>query len=303
MKPPSDIPILRTASGEVVPGNPLPEVVLSSARSNWHNLFVEEHHIAGFEWNDVKYIQPVVGMNLGRPTTSEFKKQGRFRRIYHQTGSISLFPGHEPLFGRMKKRKKGLVDGLFIALDPVFFKQTAAALEVDPDRVELVGQQGRIDPTLRHIGMALRDGLRGGRGGDAMYGEALSTALAVHLLREYGGIAVRPERAHAGLSREKLMCAIEYIQNELDKDLKVSAIANAVHMSPFHFTRLFKRSTGQTPYRFVIRARANKAKELLTSGKFSIIEIAHRLGFADQSHLTRHLKRIFGVTPKLLLEG
>jgi AraC family transcriptional regulator len=71
-------------------------------------------------------------------------------------------------------------------------------------------------------------------------------------------------------------------------------------MSPFHFARLFKQSTGNSPYRYVLQARANRAKELLKSGKFSIIEIAHRLGFADQSHLTRQLKDVFGATPKML---
>jgi AraC family transcriptional regulator len=49
---------------------------------------------------------------------------------------------------------------------------------------------------------------------------------------------------------------------------------------------------------FEIHARVKKAKELLTSGKSSIIEIAHSLGFADQSHLTRHIKNIFGITPE-----
>jgi AraC-like DNA-binding protein len=45
------------------------------------------------------------------------------------------------------------------------------------------------------------------------------------------------------------------------------------------------------------------AKELLLSGKYSIAEVAHRLGFADQSHLTRHFKQAFGMTPKALQTG
>jgi AraC family transcriptional regulator len=73
-------------------------------------------------------------------------------------------------------------------------------------------------------------------------------------------------------------------------------------MSPYHFTRLFKKSTGQSPSRDVTLARARKAKELLASGKFSIIDIASQVGFADQSHLTRHLTQLFGMTPEMLLE-
>lgn len=311
MEPGSNIPILRATNGEVLPANPLSKVVLSSARASWHNLVVEEHRVPSYKldrssmspWNfgldGVMYVQHVVVVNVGRPLTCHIKRDGRCRRVYH-TGTISLFPSHHTFFSRMKKDEDGFANAVFVALDPVFVNQTAASLEVDPDRVELAEQRGSTDPTLRHISMALRDGLKAGCARDPMYGEALSTALAVHLLRKYGGAGVRPGHARGGLSREKLMCAIEYIQDQLETDLTVSGIACAVHMSPYHFTRLFKQSTGQSPYHYVIQARVKKAKELLTAGKFSIIEIAHRLGFADQSHLTRHLKHVFGVTPKTL---
>jgi AraC family transcriptional regulator len=68
-----------------------------------------------------------------------------------------------------------------------------------------------------------------------------------------------------------------------------------------HLTRQFRESTGQSPYRYVVEARVRKAKELLTTGKFTISEAAHHVGFVDQSHLTRHFKRVFGLPPKRLL--
>jgi AraC family transcriptional regulator len=138
---------------------------------------------------------------------------------------------------------------------------------------------------------------RGGWHVDRMYGEALSTALAVHLLREYGAAVLGPKRNYGGLPREKLVRAVEYIQDQLDKNLTVSGIAQAVYMSPHHFTQLFKESTGQSPYQYVVEARVRKAKQLLTTGKFTISEVAHHVGFADQSHLTRHFKRVFGLPP------
>jgi hypothetical protein len=59
--------------------------------------------------------------------------------------------------------------------------------------------------------MALRAGVQTGVALDPMYGEALSTALAVHLLREYGTSALGPKRHPGGLPREKLVRAVEYI--------------------------------------------------------------------------------------------
>jgi AraC family transcriptional regulator len=73
-------------------------------------------------------------------------------------------------------------------------------------------------------------------------------------------------------------------------------------MSPDYFARLFKASTGQPPHQYVVEARVRKAKELLTTGQFTISEAAHQVGFVDQSHLSRHFKRVFGLAPKRLLE-
>src|SRR5258707_14515043 len=95
--------------------------------------------------------------------------------------------------------------------------------------------------------------------------------------------------------RAKSWCVLwNIIQDQLDTDLTVSRIAQAVYISPDHFTRLFKESTGQSPYQYVVDARVRKVKELLTTGKFTISEAAFQVGLADQSHLTHHFKRVSG---------
>ena len=81
---------------------------------------------------------------------------------------------------------------------------------------------------------------------------------------------MEPPQAHRGLPREKMARAIEYIHDQLHADLTVADIAQAIHMSSYHFTRLCKQSTGRSPYRFVIEARAKKARDLLASDKLSI---------------------------------
>jgi AraC family transcriptional regulator len=194
-------------------------------------------------------------------------------------------------------------DFLYLALDPVFVSRAATDLEFYPDRVELIEKLGQTDPALQHIALALRAALQTQRSGDKMYGESLALAIAVHLLREYARQTIEPPITPGELSREKLMRAADYIEDQLHEDLTVAGNARAVHMSPFHFTRLFKSATGQSPYRYVMEARAKRAKELLTSRKFSISEVAHQVGFADQSHLTHHVRRFYGVTSKMLLDG
>jgi hypothetical protein len=97
---------------------------------------------------------------------------------------------------------------LFLALNPVFVSSAAEGLEFDADRIELTEQRGSTDPTLHHIALALRAGIQTGDALDRMYGEALSTALAVHLLREYGAVVLVPKTRYGGLTRAKLVRAV-----------------------------------------------------------------------------------------------
>ena len=300
MKYPNGVPLWRT-NEELFPGDIPSRVVLSSVSTRWNDVLLEQHRLPSSKVADLTYKRHVVVINLGHSSTWEFKKEGRFRRFFKARGAICFYPSHQPFSGRVKVESGVFADALFVALNPVFVRRVAQGLELDSDRIELIEQRRSNDPTLYHIAMALRAGVQTGAALDRMYGEALSTALAVHLLREYSAAVLGPKKQDGRLPREKLVRAIEYIQDQLNADLTVSGIAQAVDLSPYHFTRLFKESTGQSPHQYVVDVRVRKAKELLTTGKFTISEVAYHVGFADQSHLTRHFKRVFGLPPKRLL--
>jgi AraC-like DNA-binding protein len=68
-------------------------------------------------------------------------------------------------------------------------------------------------------------------------------------------------------------------------------------MSPYHFARLFKRSTGVPPHRFVVRRRIDEARALLSAGTVPIAEIARLVGFRTTSHFATTFRRITGMTP------
>ena len=300
MKYPDRIPLWH-ASGELFPGNALSQAVLSSAGAKWNDVVLEQHDFPSIELADVMYKRHVVVINIGHPVTWEFKKKGRFRRVLKEKNAISFFPSCQPFSGRLKLERDVFGSFIRLGLDPIFVSRIAEGMGLDSDRVELVEQRRETDPTLHHVALALRAEVQTGDAGDRMYAEALSTALTVRLLREYGAERPKLKRRYNGLPRKKLLRAVEYIQDQLDTDLTVSGIAQAVCISPYHFMRLFKESTGQSPHQYVIEARVRKATELLTTGKLTISEAAHQVGFVDQSHLTRHFKRVFGMPPKTFL--
>src|SRR5260370_38676814 len=63
----------------------------------------------------------------------------------------------------------------------------------------------------------------------------------------------------------RLRRVIEYIQQNLDQDLTLAELAALVYMSPYHFARLFKRSTCMPPHRFVVRQRITRACAILAT--------------------------------------
>src|SRR5258708_33339193 len=96
--------------------------------------------------------------------------------------------------------------------------------------------------------------------------------------------------------------AVDFIPDNYAGGLSLSDIAAAAHLSPFHLSRIFKKATGVSPHQYLLQVRVNSARSLLTAGAGgrSLAAVAAAVGLADPSHLTRHFKRMPGVTPQQL---
>jgi AraC-like DNA-binding protein len=90
---------------------------------------------------------------------------------------------------------------------------------------------------------------------------------------------------------------VDHIQRNLARRIAVDELARIAQLSVFQLFSAFRREHATTPYRLVLAIRVDHAQRCLDDG-VTIAEAAQRAGFADQSHLTRHFKRIAGVTPK-----
>jgi AraC family transcriptional regulator len=286
-----------------LPDEALNRTVLYSTGLNSTPVVLERNRFVDSEFSDVMFKQHLFIVHTSRAITCEYKQRGSLRQFYKTPGTVSFFPSGEHVFTRLHTGKGAASTDLLLALDPVFVSKSATKLELDLDRIELIQQRRNGDPVLHHIALAMQNGIRNGDMTDLLYCEALSTALAFHLLREYGGVRVPGNHPPGRLSRDKLDRAVAYVKERLNTSLTVSEIAQVVGLSPHHFVRSFKASTGQSPHQYVIEARVRKAKDLLATGNFSIGEVAYQLGFVDQSHLTRHFKRIFGLPPKMFLNS
>jgi AraC family transcriptional regulator len=95
----------------------------------------------------------------------------------------------------------------------------------------------------------------------------------------------------------RLRRVTQYIQENLQRELRLSELSALVHMSPYHFARLFKRSTGVPPHKFLVRRRIDAARALLEARTLPTAEIARLVGFRTPSHFTTTFRRITGTTP------
>jgi AraC family transcriptional regulator len=95
---------------------------------------------------------------------------------------------------------------------------------------------------------------------------------------------------------ERLKRVYDYIEAHLDDRLTLTDLAAIACLSPYHFSRSFKRAVGIGPARYVIQRRLERAKTLMRRTNQPMALIAQEVGFVDQSHLTSVFRRETGVT-------
>jgi len=116
------------------------------------------------------------------------------------------------------------------------------------------------------------------------------------------GRALEARRDHERLAfwfsgSPRLRPAFRYIEGHLGEALPVATLARTCHLSGGHFSRLFRRATGQTPARFVLERRIARAAELLAFSDRPIESIATSVGFSDRFHFSRVFARLMGLPP------
>lgn len=95
---------------------------------------------------------------------------------------------------------------------------------------------------------------------------------------------------------DRVASAIEYIQENIRRQPELEEVAEHVHLSPYHFQRLFSRWAGVSPKRFLQALTVEHAKQLLDES-LPLLEISDQLGLSSSSRLHDHFVNLEGVTP------
>lgn len=166
----------------------------------------------------------------------------------------------------------------------------------DIANVELVDCVRSEDKVLPSLVIQLESELMHGEIGSKLYIEALKNQACVHILRRYSSVAYT-DVSVGGFSHAQKRLIVDFIEEYIDINISIAELAELVHLSAFHFSRKFSNEFGCPPHAYVMKKRVELAIKLLSTTAFPIKEITLKCGFADQSHLTRMVRRVTGKTP------
>jgi AraC family transcriptional regulator len=152
------------------------------------------------------------------------------------------------------------------------------------------------DPLVGAAALQLVGELQKSQGADVGFMERLAGVMleqAYRALVTPGNRGINPRHVHAS----RMQAVLNHIHGNLAADLSADRLAKRAEVSLAHFSRVFRDATGISPHQYVLAARLDLARKLLTQSTLPISRIAEECGFSSQSHLTASFRAAHSTTP------
>ncbi len=280
-----------------------PLLCLSSKQAGWEGLvaeaFLEPSQLRG--WKSPTTPDTTLMLFAGGALRVDRRYEGgaRTRLVMHE-GDLVLRPDVVAPYAVSWRSLSSIpTRTLYLHLRHDLLARAAEELGgYDPARLSLTRRERFQDPFLRQMALAVWEELGKPAPAGKLYAQAAAQILAVHLLRHYTSAKIRIKEVSQFLTHRQVKRVSDFVLVDPGRDLTLEMLAEQVGFSPYHFARLFRQTTGESPHQFVVRLRIEKAQLLIRETDESLASIALESGFANQSHLTRIFKRFLGLTPK-----
>lgn len=240
----------------------------------------------------------LVSIHFGPSAQIACRRGGSSHRGTAVHGDIDIIPAGTPSLWELKEKDTAFI----MSVSPELLNMVAEGFDFDPSRIEIRNRFQMRDTQLENIGWALKAEMESGYPCGNLYLESLAVSVAARLVRCHSSISAESEKPNGRLLGRRLKDVLSYIEDNLSRNLSLDDIAGVAGLSVSHFKTLFRESVGLPVHQYVIRRRVERAKSLLGEGKMPISQIALETGFAHQSHLAHHMRRLLGVSPKALRE-
>lgn len=188
--------------------------------------------------------------------------------------------------------------GAAILLRPDMLTKAAAGL-IEPASMDLDYRRIVSPPTAQLVSSLRGFAALGDYKEWPMLAESSALALGAALARTFSPDAEAAFRGlRNGLTSARAKRVMDYIDDNISRQITVAELAGVAALSPYHFARSFRRETGMSPVRYVSMRRAEVAKRMLENkAMIPLADVALQCGFCSQAHMTTVFKRLVGVTP------
>lgn len=217
------------------------------------------------------------------PLTLQFEG-GPVRILHQETDAVGVYPA-----GMLARIVGTNAHYAQVSWSPELYRSVSPHLTRPPE----IGPDFYPDPLLRQLIRALIHEIGLGMV-DRLLADSLITSIAMRVAQRFS--PPYPEQG-PDLLNPRLTRVLDYMEANLDQDLTLSELASVACLSPYHFSRSFKKAMGVGPQRYTVQRRIERAKRLLRWGPDTLAGVAAAAGFADQSHFTNIFRRETGVTP------
>lgn len=205
-------------------------------------------------------------------------------------GAMLLAPAEGPIHTALTFTSRVLV--VIPPPDALSRAQDALGLRLDIERLSLRLTQDTLAAEL--LKALHRENAAGA--GELFVDYAVGTLVAALAGGSGATSDVLPPAAR-GLAPWQARRAVAFLTDRLEEEVSLADVANTVGLSPYHFARAFKATTGEPPHRFRMALRVERAKEMLAGTGESVTAIAHACGFASSQHMATVFRRLLGTTP------
>jgi AraC family transcriptional regulator len=272
-------------------------LIAHSPDAGWRSLYAVIMEEAPFEATEPAIHHPSFIYHISRPTEVTRRISGvPEQRATIGPRCLTLTPGAPASYWK----HCGHPEMLQVYLRRTMFADAMGELfGTDSARAELLPRFAFQDPLLEQLALAVISALRSGECEDGIYIDTLSQMIAVHLARTHSTCAKDVRMPAQAVSGWKMRRLREFIENNLENDLSLAAMAAEVSICPLYLPSAFKTAFGQSPHQYVLSRRIERAKELLRNTELPVVDISLASGFSSQSHLSNWFLRTVGVSPAI----
>jgi AraC family transcriptional regulator len=264
----------------------------------WTDYLVEDLDIGVGEYKESAPPYALLYMWRRARGNGELKIDGgRFTPYTKYPGDLTLFPpGHFPA-ARTQTRSQFLM----FAIHRSFIETLESEMDRRP-ATEMRVLTGFQDTELRQLMSFLSAEAENGGASGRLYADSLAQAIAARILN-FNERDRKPSQCETSPLPGYLLQRVFERMQDLQAELDLRVLAAETGYSQRHFIRMFRAATGQTPHRYLVQLRLERATSLLQQRRASLIDVAASCGFSSHAHMTQVFRRVLGVTPSEYRNG